>query len=270
MSAGSKKFEGWLKGPTMPWWKQPLVHFLALGAALWAGSALREAPAPPDDAVIVVPPGLDDPAAIDQYARDEALTREALAMGLHTSDPIVRRRLAQKMRFLLRDLAVVEEPDDAALSDWLAQHPERFSRATRYALVHVYFNPEAREDAEADAVTALETLRAHPPEKPWALGDAFLHPHQLKGVDAGALDRSFGPGFGAQVTALEVGAWAGPLRSRYGLHLVKVTEAEAGDDAPALDDVREAVRADWLKARRTEAAAAAEAELLARYTVVGP
>jgi len=108
--------------------RSPLLHFLALGGLLFAGSRLLEgppAPAPvaaPEAAVAGAarespPPGPPErPTTPVAGAADprELLFRAALELGFHRSDPIVRRRLARDMRFLdpedsRSDAALVEE-----------------------------------------------------------------------------------------------------------------------------------------------------------------
>jgi parvulin-like peptidyl-prolyl isomerase len=78
--------------------------------------------------------------------------------------------------------------------------------------------------------------------------------------------RNFGEEFAAAVVALEPGRWAGPIRSGFGLHLVRVSERIAGA-APHLADVRPAVEREFLAARRTRQLDAMYERLLGRYTV---
>src|SRR5690606_31157400 len=104
--------------------RSPLLHFLAIGAGLfiiysWVAPD-DEAPGRPGRA-IVVPAGS---GAL--FVEDEVLYREAMALGLHAADPIVRRRLIQKMRFLLEDTAPIAEPTEAELAAYLKEHAARF------------------------------------------------------------------------------------------------------------------------------------------------
>ena len=52
-----------------------------------------------------LPSGEDMVAMVNDYVRDEALAREAKRLGLDEGDTIVTRRLAQKMTFMVADLA---------------------------------------------------------------------------------------------------------------------------------------------------------------------
>ena len=63
---------------------------------------------------------------IDNFIREEVLVREAQALGLDRDDTIVRRRLAQKMEFLSEDLALLNEPTQADVSDYFEHHPDLY------------------------------------------------------------------------------------------------------------------------------------------------
>ena len=112
--------------------KEPLLHFLALGAVLFALNAWRDEsrPTAASTARIEVtaavierlragyerqfgqsPDAEELRGLVTAHIREEVLCREALALGLDRDDTIVRRRLAQKMEFLTDDLAVAAEPD---------------------------------------------------------------------------------------------------------------------------------------------------------------
>ena len=239
-----------------PLWREPLVHFVALALVILAAErALAPVPGPApillDDAfaagLVEEATRRGEPAAGDPVARwldEEVLLREALALGLDRGDPIVRRRLVQKMEFLLRSELALEEPDDAALQALLEARPERFRQPARVAFRHVFFDGERREDATGDARAALERLREGgaptdpAPGDPFLLGAAFaLAPLERHAAQLGAP-------FAAGLERASVGTWTGPLESPYGAHLVAVTERE---DArlPELAAVRGAVRELW-------------------------
>ncbi|MEM1415378.1 MAG: hypothetical protein AAGH15_10770, partial [Myxococcota bacterium] len=154
-----------------PLWREPLVHFVALALVILAAErVLAPAPGPApivlDDAfaagLVEEATRRGEPAAGDPVARwldEEVLLREALALGLDRGDPIVRRRLVQKMEFLLRSELALAEPDDAALQALLEARPERFRQPARVAFRHVFFDRERREDPRADAEVGLERVR---------------------------------------------------------------------------------------------------------------
>jgi hypothetical protein len=267
--------------------REPLVHFLLLGAALFVAFQLRGASEEPGGGRIVVPAGRVEALAsgfartwrrpptrveleglVGEWVREEVLYREALARGLDRDDTIVRRRLRQKLEFLADDLAEMVEPTGEQLQAWLAGHADSYRLPPELALRQVFVSPDRRGDrVEADALALLVALRAQGAAADIAeLGDALMLPAELELQPLDALERQFGPGFGEDLLALEPGVWSGPVESGYGLHLVLVTEREEGR-LPALDEVRAAVERDWLAARREELAEAFYQGLRERYSV---
>ncbi len=202
---------------------------------------------------------------VDEFVREEILYREALALGLDRDDTIVRRRMRQKLEFLSEDVAPVADPDDAALARHLAEHADAYRIEPQVALRQVFVSRDRRGDAAlGDAQALLARLSADPAAD--ALGDASLLPASLPLAPLGEVARVFGAVFAEEVVKLPSGRWSGPVESGFGLHLVFVETREEGRPA-ALDEVRAAVRNDWLSARRAEANEAFYRNLRERYEV---
>jgi hypothetical protein len=234
-----------------------LVGFLAVGAALFAVDRAR---APSDPGRIEVPDALreslegEGPAALEAWIDREVLLREATRLGLDRGDPIVKRRMVQKMEFLF--VAGVDgTPTDAALAAWMASDPDRYRRSARVAFEHVFFSRDRRASAAADARAALAAGEPGP-------GDPFAQPRSvpLRAVDR--IDRAFGAGFAAGLLTAPEGAWSGPLMSAYGPHLVRVSERVEARFA-TLEEARPEAARDWraaaLEAARAEGLRAARA-----------
>jgi hypothetical protein len=268
--------------------REPLVHFLLLGATLFGVFALVGERGNTRPGQIVVTPGHIEhltvsftrtwqrpPTApelaglIEDYIREEVLYREAVAMGLDRDDTIVRRRLRQKLEFLTEEAAETAAPADAELEAFLQQHADAFRVEPRLAFRHVYLSRERRGDtidaAARELLVQLTTDAATMDTA--ALGDPFLLPHAFVLLSRNEIMRLFGDAFATQLQHLEPGRWAGPLESAYGLHLVFVHERTDGR-LPALDEVRQAVQREWLTARRKEVNEQFYQRLRARYTVV--
>jgi hypothetical protein len=264
-------------------WKEPLVHFLALGALLFAVGVARGEPDTPEGTRLVVteghierltesfratwnrPPTEPELAGlIEEYLKEEVLYREALGMGLDRDDQVIRRRLRQKLEFLTADLVGTLEPTEEELAAYLAEHAERYRADGRLRFLQVFVRsgPDATERAEA----ILERLRSEPDQDIGPLTDPFLHPLAYPDVREREIVSVYGPEFAALLMQQPVGAWSGPVPSPFGLHLVKV-DARVEGALPDLDAVRPEVRRD-LMFERTEAADQAYFEgLLAKYTV---
>jgi len=269
--------------------REPLVHFLLLGAclfALWEWRGADRAAAPRDE-IVITPGQIERLAAgwqgtwqrpptpremdglIEDRIREEVLAREAVALGLDRDDTIILRRLRQKMEFLSENLGAGAEPTEAELQAHLDAHPEAFRVGARVTFVQVYLNRDRRGEAVASDAERLLASLAHGGTDTDldALGDPSLLPGRVERATPEEIEAVFGADFASQVTALAPGSWAGPLPSAYGLHLVSVAERVEGR-APSLAESRAAVRVDLLAARRREANEAHYRSLRARYRVV--
>ena len=274
----------------MPTWKrlarEPLVHFLAIGAALFVFFAWRGGGAA-SSRVVVTPGRIDHLVAgfsktwqrpptddelkglVDEFVREEIATREAKAMGLDADDTIIRRRLRQKLEFVVEDAAAAEAPTDQELERYLADHPEKFQLEPRVSLRQVYVSRDRRGDAaDAAARSILDRLRALGPDTSIdQVGDSLMVPQEIELATRSEVARLFGERFAAAVLELEPVVWSGPLESGYGPHLVLVRERVAAA-IPELAAVRPQVERELLDSRRREQLDAMYAKLLEKYTVV--
>ena len=205
---------------------------------------------------------------VSDYVLEEALYREGLALGLDQDDTIIRRRLRQKMEFVVDDVAELAEPTEAELEAWLAKHPEQYARPARTSFRQVYLNPDRRGDTlQADASRLLSELRsANGIPDPRELGDGILLEHAYAETAADIVARTFGKAFADRVDELPIGEWSGPVESAYGLHLVIVDKHTEGW-LPELARVRQAVERDWRYAQRQRATKRFQEDLLSRYRV---
>ena len=199
---------------------------------------------------------------VDNWVREEIFYREGTAMGLDRDDPVVRRRIGQKLEFILES-ATPPVPTDAELQAWLDAHPHDYRIEPTYSLRQVYFDP-ARHGArlEADIAAARRTLESGKA----VAGDVTMLPPTMEAVSAIEMTRVFGNEFGEGLRLLPLNSWQGPVRSGYGLHLVELTANEAGRHA-TLADVRAQVERDLSRARAEEASAAFYDKLRANYAV---
>jgi hypothetical protein len=265
-------------------WREPLVHFLVIGAGLFLAFDLAQDERSDAPNRIVVdakqvellavqfrrtwlrPPTEEELAGlIENHVRNEVYYREALAMGLDQNDPQVRRRMRLKLEFLLEDLTAEAPPGDEALHAYLQQHPDRFRIEPRLSFKQVYLNLDRRRDLAADAEQILADLQAGSAAE--TLGDPTMLPYELTAASQSEIARTFGETFAKEVIALEPGAWAGPLYSGLGAHLVRVTERREGG-LPALTVVRAEVEREYLAQRRRELKDLAYQKLREGYEVI--
>jgi hypothetical protein len=267
----------------MKWHREPLFHFLALGVGFFLLYGAVAAPVREADVIDVTagdveqlvrvfektwqrPPTeaeLDN--LIEERIKEEVFYQQALAMGLDRDDTIVRRRLRQKMEFLSEDVAALSEPTESDLAGYLQKHADAFRRPPRFSFRHVYLNPDRR--GEAVFSEAEQLLRAlGEAADALALGDPFLLPRAYESLPAGEVAKLFGSDFAVRLEELPPGRWVGPVKSGFGLHLVRVSERWEGE-LPELAEVRDAVERDWTAERRAKSAEAFYAALRQRYTV---
>ena len=182
------------------------------------------------------------------HLKEEILYREALALGLEKDDTIVRRRLAQKMEFLITDVIVPAEVEDKALMAFYQKHAERYTRAARISFRHIYFNPDRRGERLLDEANAtLTTLQATNVgvDTPDQYGDRFMLQQQYSQQSLDQIARMFGVDFADKLVEITPGSWQGPIKSGYGLHLVYIQQREAANIYP-FAEVRERVKNDYL------------------------
>jgi uncharacterized coiled-coil protein SlyX len=192
-----------------------------------------------------------------------------MAAGFDRDDTIIRRRLRQKLEFLVEDVAEIAPPTEAELAAWLAAHPDAFRAESRVAFRQVYLSRDRRgAAAEGEANAILARLNAAgPAARIDDVGDATMLPQEVGLAELRDIDRVFGAGFGQRVEAIAPGSWAGPIKSPYGLHVVLVRERVAAS-LPELSAVRPVVERELLADRRQRQLAAMYERLLAKYTVV--
>ena len=252
--------------------REPLVHFLVLGAGIFLLAALvgESDQDQPDQIVVSVgqidrlvetwqrtwqrpPTQVELEGLVEDHIREEILYREAIAMGLDRDDTIIRRRLRQKMEFLPQDLVDQVEPTDAELRTYLRENADAYQVETRVSFQHIYLNLERRGTAaEGDARRLLADLKANGgPVEPAVLSDPILLPYDLESLSESEVARLFGQEFASRLIEIAPGDWTGPLGSSYGLHLVRVREGLPAR-VPGLSEVRKAVERDWQFMRRQE------------------
>ncbi len=186
-------------------------------------------------------------------------------MGLDQNDPIIRRRLAQKVEFLVSDTSRLAEPTDEDLRRFYEANKESFHATARVSFIHVFFSPESRRDAASDAKAALAALSIGAPLT--GVGDPFPIDSEVRDNISQTVAAQFGDAFAKAVFALKPGAWQGPVASSFGLHLVRLTEAKPARQL-AFSEVEPQLRERW----RDEHQRAANIEhydgLLKKYGVV--
>jgi peptidyl-prolyl cis-trans isomerase C len=260
--------------------REPLVYFLLAGTGLFwltanlGGEAQRIVVTEAElnrlnsqwQAQMGQPPSDTELAAlVEQWIREEIYYREAKAMGLDDDDIIIRRRLAQKLTFLTEDLIADQTLRQEDLEAYYREHADRYSEPRRLSFSHRYYSRERRQNAAADARADLEAARNG--EVP--SGDPFMLQAQYSERSQRQIGELFGSEFAAEMVALPVGSWQGPIRSAYGWHLVKI-EQHRPERQPEFSEVAERVATDYRQQQRRRANEDFYAALRERYDIVKP
>jgi hypothetical protein len=266
--------------------REPLVHFLLLGAAIFAAYSLISKGGYDAGKIVVTrgqleamqegyvrtwqrPPTREEmEGLVRDRVREEVYYREALVLGLDKDDVVIRRRLRQKMEFVSHDVAASVEPSDPELEAYLRANASAFAVDNRYSFRQVYLNPRRHgENPARDANDLLAVLKRAGDRADFAsLGDPLMIGHAFSDVSAGEVGSLFGEKFAARLGTLATGEWQGPVESGYGLHLVYIV-ARMESGPPPLASVRKAVLREWTGARQREAESKFYQALLRKYSV---
>ena len=278
--------------------REPLVHFLALGALVYVAanhsqSGQYEIDAGPEQQARLArtyfeqygapPTSSQLQRALDEYVRNEILYREGLAMGLERDDEIVRRRVVQKIEFVNEDLDAVAEPDGSGVERYFAQHRDRYDTEPTVSFEHVFFSADRGGDLAARnrAVGAFAALTAWSDDAAaWRKfertqkgavtqgGDVFAQGRQFRALTRAAANGVFGDtGLSAGLFTSPTSQWAGPFKSAYGWHLVRVTERQPAHRVE-LEAVRARVQADYVADLRERANVEAYRKIASKYRVI--
>jgi hypothetical protein len=204
---------------------------------------------------------------IDGYVKEEVFYREGQKMGLDQNDTVFRRRMQQKMEFLLEPSVEELTPKPGELESYLKAHAEDYRLPPQLAFRQIFFKSDrAGDKGETAAQQALILLKADTAADASTMGDTTLLPTRMELTNAEVIAISFDEGFVKELSSAPTGQWFGPVRSQYGIHLVLVEESITAD-APSLDVVKAAVQLDWESGRRREIADKRYTEMKRQYEV---
>jgi hypothetical protein len=263
--------------------KEPLVHFLIVGAALFAIGAMCGGSEPPDRIVVTAEQVAQARAAatalqgrepteeelaelVEPLVRDEIMYREALALGLDDNDDEVRRRLIEKMSYLTQDVADPAPSSAEELRRFYEARPDVFSIPALVSFDQVFFSPGTRGDSlEADAAAGVAALRSG--SAPAEVGDRTPLRDSYDDAPREQVAVLFGDELANALFSAAPGEWAGPFRSDFGLHAVRL-RSRSEPRLPPYDEIAARVAEEYGAQRRREANERAYEELRARYDVV--
>jgi len=254
--------------------REPTVHFLVVAILVFAFYALNDTgagqvleidPREVEARVFLQEINTGEPvteasrqAILDAYIEEQILVREALAMELD-NDARIHDMLAQKMRHVLSGDII--QPTEAELAAFYEASRERYRVPATLTADELVF--DQRDDLPPEVVTLLETGAG--PEAMLALAPGDSGP--LRNANRLDLANIFSDEFADRVFAAPPGTWQGPFVSNRGQHWLRVTAREEAR-VPALGEIIDRVRLDWIAAEEEARLAEEIARLRQDYTIV--
>jgi hypothetical protein len=256
------------------WMREPLLHFLVLGAVLFAVDYVVAGRT--DDPTAIVVDGSVDREALrifeDQKGRkpnedelyalrrvwldNEVLYREGLALKLDQGDPAIRDRVIFKALSVVEAGLKLPPYDDELLRGWFEKNRMKYDEPPRYDFEEAVIAGDRSESAARELATALNEGTPSDIEAGLRIFKARPLP---------TIVQSYGPEFAAALQGAPLGEWE-PLRHRDGWRVIRVggrLPAQAAD----FDALRGVVLQDWTDATMAELRTEAVRALAKKYTI---
>ena len=244
--------------------KEPFIHFLLIGAVVFAGSyiwrdtdnasnANSGCKTEVDTDIVITPqlvksldandsaPTASPPGAptaptqtldekVNAYITDEILYREGLTRGLDKDDAAMRGRVIEKMRLIATEQASTDPIPEKEIEAYYNQNRDSFSWPGRASIAQLFFDSKKRGEAavKADCEAAWQRVQLEPDTPPEALSAIADRKHGLRTymalLDEDKLSELFGPGNAEQILTVNSPGWIAPIKGPMGWHLIRVTE----------------------------------------------
>ena len=274
----------------MKFLREPLVQFLFLGGLIYFAYALFSPETEEDTSKNIVvnkskiewmqgswkkrwnrlPTQEELDGVIEQYVKEVILYNEAIKMGLDKDDGVIRRRLAQKVEFLAKDLVVFTPPTEEDLKKYYDEHQDKYTPDAAYSFIQIYFNPNKRgNETLNDANKAKEILNKEESniQDFTRFGDNSMIDSYFESNSELEIRKSFGTGFAQELVKLELGKWHGTILSGYGVHLVYLKETVT-PPVTSFRKIKDVVIQDWTSERQEKLNEDFYAALKEAYTIV--
>ena len=270
--------------------KEPMVYFCIIGALVYYFYVPDITDKDLTDSVIQLPSRFVDAqkdkfsqqyqrqpseeelqSIIDQEVNAEILFREAWRLQLYVGDAVVKKRMIQKMQFLLEEGSATKDVSEEELETYFLTHQETFPSRKKVDLYHELFSQSV--DAERHLE---ELLKAGEGSTEGVTGSAkgvvaFPLGNVFSQISEKELAQFFGQDFSknlglAMLDQTKLDQWQGPVKSRYGFHVVKLSNLSKAKEV-SFSDVRESIRKRVIETNRTASRREAVEALKLRYQV---
>ena len=195
---------------------------------------------------------------VEAWVKEEVFYREALRLGLDKDDSIVRRRLVQKLGFL------VEEVEDRSkewesIKSYYDENIEKYSLPVQYSFSQIFFSQSSQSIGIRSKLIEGSDWQE--------LGENSMLNPSYGSKSEKEISAVFGKLFTTQLFSLVQDEWVGPVRSSFGFHLVKLQRILPSEATP-LAYIEKKVAADYQQSKRDSAIDTYYRKLLEKYGVV--
>ena len=259
---------------TASWLREPLLHFIVLGAALFGIDHALISRAD-DPRTIVVGAEVDEeakrlftaarghePSAEELTAlrgvwlNNEVLYREGLALQVDKGDTAIRERVIFKALSVIDAGVRLPAFDDATLRRWFEDHRVRYDEPARYDFQEAAL---ADDGSEENVRTFVQALNGGLP------GDAKAGLRVFKGRPHANLVQGYGLEFASALEQSSPGEWRA-LQTKDGWRAIRLDAITPAKPA-AFEPLRGVVLQDWTDAVLAEQRSAAVRALAGKYHV---
>jgi len=261
--------------PPLPaWLREPLLHFVVLGALLFGvdhvlGARLDDPRTIVVDATVAKeirdtfqdgrgrqPDAQEFKALRQVWLDNEVLYREGLALQVDKGDQSIRDRVIFKALSVVDASMKLPAIDDAALRMWFEAHRAKYDEPARFDFQEAALDGEASEAAVRDFAKALNA---------GVPGDAKAGLRVFKGRPRGNIAQSYGEDFAQGLADATPGEWRA-LKSTDAWRAIRL-DAVTPAKAATFENLRGVVSQDWVDATASEQRTAAVRALAKKYTV---
>ncbi|PCJ42921.1 MAG: hypothetical protein COA71_05350 [SAR86 cluster bacterium] len=187
---------------------------------------------------------------IEGYYREEALYREALAMGMDEGDYNIKQRMVEKLVFLLQGtVASVPQATEQDIERYYADNVAIYRRPASYSFTHVFVNDrEHSDEGRARAEGLLEELSVNNVDffGTADYGDTFPYLQNYVRRSRDFIRNNFDDEFANWLDSIDVqdGVWQGPVESPLGFHVLMLSNRFPAE-VPILETIRDRVVEDY-------------------------
>ena len=287
----------------MFWLKQPLLHFLLIGLfffLLFELNASRDRTDSQQSIIVnrdtliefiqlrsktfdraianarleaMMPSDLNQ--LIREFIKEEVLFREASTLGLDAQDYVIRRRLVQKMEFIIDvELDEIKAPSNDQLEKHFENNRDLYYLESTVTFAHIFF--DKTKYPSDDIVEIAKTVKKKLDFSKATFrdaskhGDPFLYNVNYVESEFDLIASHFGRDLAQELFSSNVVSgvkWQGPYRSRHGLHLIALIEKNPGY-FPNASAIKKRLSDDFYYGERKKLVERAIKEKTEKYKIV--